>query len=146
LSTSHVRLSRCIGTLLGEGDEVEQHVEVAVTSAAETVLHPGCTRSLDGRHASECCDLWHTEARTGQAKLGAQPGRDDRLYARDLQQWKEVLADAGLDVGAQLALVIHEQRDLLCNLAHRLFADPIQLTGARCGVRTRGLDASSSTK
>src|SRR5260370_40043462 len=78
------------------------------------------------------------------AELGDQPGRDERLAAGDLQQREKVLTHARLDVDSELVFLNHEQRDLLGNLAHCLFTDPIQLTGPRCGVRSRGLDSNST--
>jgi hypothetical protein len=142
LPTSHVRLSRRVGALLGQGDEVQQHIQTAVTSAAETVLHTACAGRLNGRDASEYSDLWHTKARARRAKLGDQAGSYDWLDAGDVQQREEVLTHAGFNIGAELAFLIHEQCDLLCNLAYRLFANPIQLSGPRCRIRSRGLDAN----
>src|SRR5262249_33502327 len=110
LSTSHVRLSRCISTLLSQGDEGQEHVEVPVTSAAETVLYRACTGGLNGRNASKYSDLRHTEAWARHAELGDQASSDDRLNSGDVQQRKEVLTNAGLDIGAELAFLIHEQR------------------------------------
>jgi len=142
LSTSHVRLSRCVGALLSQGDEIQQHVEAAVPSTVETVLHPACTGGLDGCDAGQYSDLRYAEARARQTELGDQPGGYDRLDAGDVQQRKEVLTNAGLDIGAELAFLIDEQPDLLGNLAHRLFADPIQRADPRCRIRSRGLDAN----
>lgn len=144
LATSHVRLCRCVGALLSQGDEVQPHVEAPIPSAAESVLHRARTGGLDGGHASEYGDLWHTEARPRQAEFGDQPASDDRLYAGDLQQRKEVLMNGGLDVGAELAFLIHEQRDMLGDLTHGLLSDSIQLAGPGRNARTRGLDANST--
>ena len=70
LSACHVHLSWCVSALLSQGDEVEQHVEVAVPSAAEAVLYRACTGGFDGSHASEYSDLRHTEAWARQADAG----------------------------------------------------------------------------
>src|SRR5205809_3847500 len=78
LSTSHVRLSRYVGAFLCPSDEVKQHVQAAVASAAEAVLDPACAGGLDRGHASEYRDLRHTEARARHSQFGDQPGSDDR--------------------------------------------------------------------
>jgi hypothetical protein len=142
LSTSHVRLSRRVSAFLGQRNEVQQHVEATIATPTETV--PNLTRAgnLDGCSACEHGDLRHAEAGPGSPEFGDQPGSDDRLHASDGQQRIEVLTDAGLDVGAERAFLIHEQRDLLGNLADRLFANPIQLAQPRRGVDTCGLNAN----
>jgi hypothetical protein len=134
LSTSHVGLSRCVGALLRQGNEVKQHIEATISPAAETVLHRARTGRLDRSHASQHSDLRHTEARSRHAEFGDQPGSNDRLYAGDLQQREELLTNAGLDVGAELALLIHEQPNLLGNLAHCVFPNPIQLASSGSAV------------
>ena len=76
----------------------------------------------------------HTEAGSRHAEFGDQPGSNDWLDAGDLQQREELLANARLDVGAELTLLIHEQPNLLGNLAHCLFPNPIQLASSRSAV------------
>jgi hypothetical protein len=83
LSSSHVRLSRRVGALLSECDQVQQHVQLSIAAAAEPVTHLTRAGSLNGRHAGQGGNLGHAEAWPWHAQLGDQASRHDRLHAAD---------------------------------------------------------------
>ena len=86
LSTSHVGLSRSIAALLGESDQVQEHVETAVAAPAKTMTHLTCAGGLNWRDTSQNCDLRYAEAWPRHAELGDQAGGNDGLHALNRQQ------------------------------------------------------------
>ena len=64
---------------------------------------------------------------TRHAELGDQARSHDYLHTIDAQQRCEVVTYASFDIGAQLKLLVHEQRDLVCDLANCPFTHAIQL-------------------
>jgi hypothetical protein len=78
------------------------------------------------------------------AEFGDQPGSDDRLDGSDLQQREELLPNARLDVGAELTLLIDEEPNLLGNLAHGLFPNPIQLASSGSTVLASCLETNTA--
>jgi hypothetical protein len=144
LSPGHVRLSRRVGTFLSERDQVQQHVQPSIAAAAESVTHLTSARRLNGCHAGQGGDLRHAEAWSRHAEFGDQASSHDHLNAVDPQQRCKVCTDASLDIGAQLELLVHEQRDLVGDLVHGAFTDAIELAQPRRHVGASCLDSPSA--
>jgi hypothetical protein len=130
LSTSHVGLSRSIAALLGESDQVQEHVQTAVAAPAKTMTHLTRAGGLNWRDTGQDCDLRYAEAWSRHAQLGDQAGGNNGLHALNRQQRHEVFTHASLDIAAELALLVHKQSDLLGDLAHGSFTDTLELANA----------------